>query len=485
MRLAASLLACALPCFAGDYVVLTSVDSRDPWYAAAAAMAEFRKAGTPVAFDPAQPDTILPKLKELKPVHVAIVLRPEELDTNLARRFLRVASQVDADPFVDFGYGFITGATPEDAKAFVANIVRVSSMERPRTVGEAVVWGGDGGCVADEQPYAAGTLKFASRRLAFRAPDGKHGRDQAFIDANLPSLGGRGAVMFGGHGMPWEIGTGPRAEDVARVSLFPAVVFNYACHTGVALRWHNETYEPDTIRHTIEAIAPERSFALSVIKAGATGYVAYVNPRPAGPELSIDFQRVLAGASLGESRRADWAKVTLGYLGFGEKEIVPPAVVDGARTPRNGLDAVRDLMLDGATGGILYGDPALRPFAASPGTLPQSVEVKPDGKNLRVTFRVSADSAWVWCCDPFRKDGDGMAMKVCDRIELPRAFGDPASVEVESATWGKTALKALPVVAAEEQDQGKRWLHLKAGFSAVERPSGDVLVVVVVKAKSR
>lgn len=485
MRFAASLLACALPCFAGDYVVLTSVDSKDPYSAAASAMAEFRKAGTPVAFDPARPEAILPRLRELKPVHVAIVLRPEQLDINLARRMLSVASQVDSDPFVDFGYGFITGATAEDAKAFVANIVRASSMERPRTVGEAVVWGGEGGCVASDRPYAAGTLRFASHHLAFRAPDGQHGRDQAFIDANLPSLAGRGAVMFGGHGMPWEIGTGPRAEDVAKVNLFPAVVFNYACHTGVALKWHNEIWEADAVRHTIETIEAERSFALSVIKAGATGYVAYVNPRPAGPELSIDFQRVLAGASLGESRRADWAKIALGYLGYGEKGIVPPEVVDGSRTARKGMDIVRDLMLDGATGGILYGDPALRPFPPSTGSLPQTVESKQDGKNLRVTLRVSAESAWVWCCDPFRKDGDGMAMKVCDRIELPAGFGGVATADVESAVWGKTTLKPLPVIVAEEEDQGKRWLHVKAGFSAVERPSGDIQVVVVLKPKTR
>lgn len=221
MRPFAALLALALPAFAGDYLVLSSVDPKDPYYAAATAIADFHKAGTPVAFDPEHPDAILPKLKELHPVHVAIVLRPDELDINLARRFLRVAAQVDSDPFVDFSYGFITGATPEDAKAFVANIVRASSLKRPLTVGQGVVWGGDGGCRADDIPYTAGALSLPSHRLAFVAPDGQHGRDQKFIDENLPSLGGKGAVMFGGHGMPWEIGSGPRPPTSQRSTCSP------------------------------------------------------------------------------------------------------------------------------------------------------------------------------------------------------------------------------------------------------------------------
>lgn len=485
MRPLAALLALALPAFAGDYLVLSSVDAKDPYHAAATAIADFHKAGAPLAFDPAHPESILPKLKELQPVHVAIVLRPEELDINLARRFLRVAAQVDADPFVDFGYGFITGATPEDAKTFVANIVRASSLKRPRTVGQGVVWGGDGGCRADDIPYTAGTLTFPSHRLAFVAPDGQHDRDQKFIDEILASLGGRGAVMFGGHGMPWEIGSGPRAEDVAKIDLFPAVVFNYACHTGVALKWHNEKYEAKDVLHTIETLAPEKSFALSVIRAGATGYVAYVNPRPAGPELDIDFQRVLAGASLGESRRQDWAKITLGYLGFGEKGIAAPDVVDGSRSPRAGVDMVRDLMLDGATGGILYGDPALRPFPAASTSLPQGVETSHSTGAVRVTFRVNASASFLWCCDPFRMDGDDMAMKVYDRVEVPKDFGDVASARVDSATWGAATLTTMPVLVAEEFDQGKRWLHVKVNFSRIEKASGDINVVVTVRAKKK
>ncbi|KAF0245040.1 MAG: hypothetical protein FD180_1977 [Planctomycetota bacterium] len=475
----------SLPAAAGDYLVLSSVGAKDPYYAAATTIAEFHKAGAPVAFDPAQPDAILPKLKELKPAHVAIVLRPEEIDINLARRFLRVASQVDADPFVDFDYGFITGATPKEAKAFVANIVRASAMERPRTIGKGVVWGGDGGCKIDDSPYRAGSVEFPCHVLGFVAPDGKHGRDQKFIDENMASLSGKGAVMFGGHGNPWEIGSGPRAEDVAKVSLFPAVVFNYACHTGVALKWHNEKYEADSIGHSIETIEPGRSFALSVIKAGATGYVAYVNPRPAGPELDIDFQRVLAGASLGESRRQDWAKITMGYLGFGEKAIAAPDVVDGSKTPRKGMDIVRDMMLDGAAGGVLYGDPAIRPFPGASASLPQSTEAKREGGVIRVTMKVEYAQSFVWCSDPFRMDGKEMAMKVYDRIEVPKDFGDVAAATVESATWGKTALKTMPVLVAAEEDQGKRYLHVKVNFSRVENPGGDVMVVVCLKSKKR
>src|SRR3982074_3343685 len=66
---------------------------------------------------PASRTPILKILKEKQPRYVAIVVRPHELDINLARTFLKIATQVDSDPFVDFAYGFITGDTPEVAVA--------------------------------------------------------------------------------------------------------------------------------------------------------------------------------------------------------------------------------------------------------------------------------------------------------------------------------------------------------------------------------
>ena len=482
MRRLAAVLLLALPAAAGDYVVLSGVDEKDPYYPAATAIARFHKGADIVRFDPEHPETVLARLRELKATQVAIVVRPEQIDINSVRRFLKTAAQVDEDPLVDFDFGYITGATAEEAVRFVENIVRASKQERPRRVGQAKVQGGKSPCSASDGEYAAGSLKFPSRVLVFNPPDGEQGRDQKFIDGNLASLAGCGAIMMGGHGMPWEIGSGPRAEDIAKVNLFPAVVYNYACHTGVALRWHDWKYDKGEYVDHLATIGAEKSFALSVIHAGATGYVAYVNPRPAGPELSIDFEKMLAGATLGESRRQDYAKVVLGYLGFHEKAIAAGDVEEGHRKAAKDVDPVRDMMLDDATGGILYGDPAMRPFAPAANVLPQTVEAKREGAAIHVTFRVAAMGAGVWCWDPFVKGEKTMAMKVCDRIELPAGF-KVESVTVDGATRGKDTLTTRPVLFAEETDGGKRFLHVKVNFTYDEKQFGDIEVRVTVKGK--
>ena len=478
------LLFASLPCAAGDYVVLSSV-SKSAYDRAAQALARHHEGAPIVPFDPADPEAVLPRLRELAPRYVAIVVHPEEIDVNSVRRILVMATKVDDDPFVDFEFAYVTGASHEEALKFVENIVRASKLQTPLRVGHSPVYGGKTPCQARDTELALGPLRFPERLVAFSPPDGKEGRDQKFVDANLKTLAGCGAILMGGHGMPWEVCSGARAEDVARVDLFPAVVFNYACHTGVTLRWLDEKFEKGDRVARFAEIEAKKSFALSMIGAGATGYVAYVNPRPAGPEMSTDFHRLLAGATLGETRRRDYDKIVLGYVGFGEKGIVPPVLKDGGRKPQRELDIVRDMMLDAATGGIAYGDPAFRPFPATPAALPQSVEAQKDGADLRVTFRVRADFVFVWCIDPFAQSaGDRrMLMKVCDRVEIPEGF-EPDTVTVEAATFGETALETLPVMHALESDSGKRFLHIKLNWPQGARVSGDVEVRVRIAGKT-
>src|SRR5947209_1762640 len=101
---------------AGDYLVLDLAGADDPYHAAAKRLAELRD-GEIVAGNPRQLKPLLDVLKQKGPRYVAVVVRPDDLDINLARTFLKIATQVDADPFVDFAYGFITGDTPEMALA--------------------------------------------------------------------------------------------------------------------------------------------------------------------------------------------------------------------------------------------------------------------------------------------------------------------------------------------------------------------------------
>jgi len=466
----------AAPAYAADYVVLSGVQPDDPYHKAALRIAEHHDAGAVVPFDPADPQTALAALRKAKPRNVAVVLKPEHIDVNFVRRFLRMATQVDDDLFVDFGYGFITGATAEDAVAFVERIIEAEAAEQPRKVGSAAVWGGQGTSRAYDDEYVLGSLRLPQRSLRFVAPSGNE-RDQAFLDKELGSLSGCGAILMGGHGMPWEIGNGPRAEDVGKLALYPAVAFNYACYTGATARYPEREYRGGDVVERFHEVERKRSFALNMIRAGVTGYVAYVNPRPAGPELSTDFARVLAGASLGESRRADQAKILLGYLGWGEPGIVPPVWEEGRTVPRKDVDPVRHMMLDGATGGVLYGDPAFRPFARTDNALPLAQAVKREGDDLHIAFAMAEPYTGVWCADPFRRFPGGkvgMARKLYGRVALPADAPAIHSVWIDEATQGGRAIATLEPAWAVEEDAGVRYLHLKANFDY--GGSGEVAV---------
>ena len=52
-------------------------------------------------------DQLLPIFKKWKPRYVAFVTKPDQLDINLAQKILKLSTQIDKDPFVDFAYGLM------------------------------------------------------------------------------------------------------------------------------------------------------------------------------------------------------------------------------------------------------------------------------------------------------------------------------------------------------------------------------------------
>jgi len=461
-----ALLAWASPAFADGYVVLRGVGEKDAYAEAGALLAQHHGTQHVLRFDPAKPNAVLPALRKIEPAFVAIVVRPEQIHVNTVRAILRMATQVDEDPFVDFAFGYITGASAEEAVQFVRNIIRASKTERPRKLGQASVWGGQGTSSAFDDVYAEGPLRLPRHSLRFRSPDGTS-RDQAFIDEHLASLNGCGAILMGGHGMPWELVHGPQGEDIGKLDLFPAVAFNFACHTGVTGRYPEREWKFGATTERFKEVEAKKSFALNMIRSGVTGYVAWVNPRPAGPEVHTDYARMLAGETLGATRRRDYDKIALGYLGYGEQGIVPPPWKAGQEHAAGTVDAVRHMMLDGATGGILYGDPALRPFPVTKGALPLRAALTRKEDVLAIRLSMPARASWLFCADPFRKfpgGTNGMARKLYERFELPEDAPEIKGVWVTSATQGGQELATLPVVWALEEDRGRRYLHVKAGF---------------------
>src|SRR5690606_8729198 len=134
-----------------------------------------------------------------------------------------------------------------------------------------------------------------------------------------------------------------------------------------------------------------------------------VCPRPAGPELATDWAALVAdGLSLGDARRRDYDKTVLGFLGFGEPRLELKPVTDGAAITGQ-PDAVRDMMLEGATGGVLFGDPACVPFAGMPDESPVEISSKVVGDAIEVRANASVQTLFLHCSDPTARWQDTMA----------------------------------------------------------------------------
>src|SRR5207249_3370644 len=121
-----------------DYIVADAVGKSDEFYKVAERLAAHRR-GKIVSLDIDNLNAFRDALRQKPPRYVAVVIRPEQLDYDLARRFLVMATQLDDDPFVDFSYGFITGATAEEALAFVERSIKSEEAHREPDLGSISV----------------------------------------------------------------------------------------------------------------------------------------------------------------------------------------------------------------------------------------------------------------------------------------------------------------------------------------------------------
>ncbi|MCA8973209.1 MAG: hypothetical protein KDC98_00735, partial [Planctomycetes bacterium] len=461
---------------AADYVVLTAVAEGGPFDAAARHLVDHHRAAL-VRFDPADLDPVRAALTAAAPRHVALVMRPEQLDFAFARRFLQLATEIDDDPFVDFAFGYITGATAAEAVALARRgTARKPLQAKPR---HASVAGGAERSFVTERPQLLGRVRldavqfYCAGEEAF--PD--TGRDRAFLAENLPKLEGRDTVTFIGHGWPREVHGGPDHGDLAGLDLDGAVALNVACYTGVTNGYFEDDYRRGLIRR--KEVPFEESFCLALLRTGVVGYTAYLCPRPAGPELDTDLAALVAdGVSLGEARRRDYDKTVLGFLGFGEDRLLCGPIADGGRISRSG-DVVRDIMLEGATGGVLFGDPACIPFAGLRGAAPVAITIENNGSGLRLRARAAVTALYLQCSDPTAKWGETMAMKVHARVPIGERLIE--DVTVDELKIGRD-VQPSRVLWAIEDDHGERFLQLKVNFPRGERMLGELKLAVRIAA---
>ena len=106
-------------------------------------------------------------IQELKPTHVAFVMRPEEVDFKTTVALKRLMRAIDDDPYDDADWGIVTGPTAADAK-------RIAASREPQAINSVLATTGVADdcvpgpiyCLSDANPPGCWKVKGADGRVA-------------------------------------------------------------------------------------------------------------------------------------------------------------------------------------------------------------------------------------------------------------------------------------------------------------------------------
>lgn len=106
-------------------------------------------------------------LSEMKPTHVAFVMRPEEVDFKTTVALKRMMRELDDDPYDDAVWGIVTGPTSADAK-------RIASSREPRVITSVLSTTGVSDdcvpgplyCLSDANPPGCWKIKDAAGKVS-------------------------------------------------------------------------------------------------------------------------------------------------------------------------------------------------------------------------------------------------------------------------------------------------------------------------------
>jgi len=477
------------------YVILTTVsDTTDPFYQAVRVLRDYRSAQV-VVFDPLAINSLVPTLIDLSPRYVAVVLKPIELHINFVREFLMMSTQLDSDPFSDFSYGFITGATAQDALDFVNNILFAESQNIQNY---PLKTGG----------YAASSLNFVytgvSGFMTYLNPPSSSciwmetndsGIGRTFFLSNTSYMENNKMLDIGHNGDPhmlwlfeggntnpdppvWNYDplkiedtayarAGLTSNDMVTLNLYPAVAFNGACHSGepktVMVEGDIAATFGDTQGYVeFYTMSDDFSFALSILRTGITGYFAPCGANNANDQGEDIYNAFLFHEPLGDIHKRSNDGVVMGFLGnspnlrlytqgaFGYGCDVLPT---GSFDPDDWSGAC--YMLGGKANRIYFGDPLFNPYQDNHSNSLNIVRTVVDSVNagtmdIDLTFR-KPDGFWpVW--DKFHF-GD---TRIYAPVELPSYCGDVTYFAVidSSGPYNK-------VIHAVEYFDGKTILHIE------------------------
>ena len=327
------------------------------------------------------------RLREEAPEYVAFVIPPERLDTNFVRRILMLSTRIDADPFCDFAWGFITGATGKKALAFVERMIRAECEELSARYLDAFVttrslrYPGAG----PEWMKSAG---YACERMGFGCREERE-TIRAFVEKNFPRFAGQGLITFTGCGDPERIwlfddhrnmerekhwayapdrvgdNFGDEmywidADRIRTVDWWPAVLLAGPCHSGSLSRVFVEGDIVSTFGRTekleVYRMPPEKSLGLAWLASGVTAAVLPVGPNHGWRTVVEKGLLLSTGVPLGEMMRRLHGELALAVDGPIELGLYDPAA------DRKADQGIRAIMRGGAANRTLFGDPLFRPF---------------------------------------------------------------------------------------------------------------------------
>jgi len=480
---------------ASTYAVLTDLSESDPYYEAVEILAAHRAAEV-IEFDPGELEALKDTLIDHGVRYAAIVLHPDELDANFARSFLMMSTELDDDPFADFAYGYITGATAADAVAFVEGIIDAELggiADAPLTI----------------SGYAASNLNFVftgeSSYLSYLEPEsstnialetGNPDSLPFFVDnahylsgVKLLDIGHNGDphmlwLFEGGNSVPdiWSYDPalvenppverlGLTSDDIRTLDLSPAVAFNGACHSGVPKRAVVESDIMATFGDTGGVVrfydmSDDFSFALSILRTGITGYFAPIGANNANDQAEDIYLAMRYSEPLGDIHKRAVDAVVMGFLGN------RPALrlfQDGASTydyetlPSGSYDPAdfglaSSAMLSGKANRIYFGDPLYNPFSAHYTDAIRLVhtEIDPvDTSTLDVDLIFEKPEVYFPIWDKFHDGG----ARVYTTVELPATFAAGVEVTPLGASGNYTR-----VIHALEQHDGRTLLHIEVAI---------------------
>jgi hypothetical protein len=376
-------------------------------------------------------DALARLLAERRPRQLALVLPPSSIDANLPRRLAPLLARLDSDPFLDCAFGLITGASGSEAQRFVDDILRASRKDLPARF-FAVTSVDLEQCmrVGPERTTRGVQRPLESNELWLTGQD-VHWRE--FLERQRDLAEGSGLIEWGHSGDsqgiwlfsmfrnrdrskhwpfdPAKVGQDPGhemprllARDLtADLDLFPAVILGGACHSGVTCTTMvggdivSTFGDTGGVIRTFD-IAPEQSFPLMAIRAGASAYIGALGPNNANRAAIEEWWVRRGGVSLGEVVKHTFDELVLGArehaLAFATYE---PGRPEPAGTP----------MFEDCAHRVLFGDPAFLPWREAAPTS-HALDVKEIEGGLRVELRWTelASDPWVW--DPWREgNGEG------------------------------------------------------------------------------